>query len=350
MALLAAVAHVDYAAWRYLLEKHCSVNFGVEGEPVYEKKIPIRYVVTLDLRDQTGDFGTHEFDLVFFFGVHQRLHPSGEYREALQQIAALDKNPLRSKSDFDFDVPVRVDFDGSYGMNELVDVGIAEKIVQQQWQKYEVSGESQSTARGEWHCTFVLERMIVDLVDQDMTTAMGAALKTLLHQNTWFSRVSLCLMRHLMMPAQSYGQLVSSVFDSTRRLPQLARTSCHPSFVPASGGSDPLQLGEIVVTWAPDVHIHYVGAMCSAMVHNQMSKNLSLQLWMKTNNGEINQRYWKWLAYALFLKRARASSAVESLAMMKVCSMSVSDMEAFTSIASSDHPARFPTFFLKIDR
>ncbi|KAE9081340.1 hypothetical protein PF010_g8253 [Phytophthora fragariae] len=328
MALLAAVAHVDYAAWRYLLEKHCSVNFGVEGEPVYEKKIPIRYVVTLDLRDQTGDFGTHEFDLVFFFGVHQRLHPSGEYREALQQIAALDKNPLRSKSDFDFDVPVRVDFDGSYGMNELVDVGIAEKIVQQQWQKYEVS----------------------DLVDQDMTTAMGAALKTLLHQNTWFSRVSLCLMRHLMMPAQSYGQLVSSVFDSTRRLPQLARTSCHPSFVPASGGSDPLQLGEIVVTWAPDVHIHYVGAMCSAMVHNQMSKNLSLQLWMKTNNGEINQRYWKWLAYALFLKRARASSAVESLAMMKVCSMSVSDMEAFTSIASSDHPARFPTFFLKIDR
>ncbi|KAE8875689.1 hypothetical protein PF005_g11341 [Phytophthora fragariae] len=131
MALLAAVAHADYAAWRYLLETHCSVNFGVEGEPIYEKKIPIRYVVTLDLGDRTWDFETHDYDLVLFFGVHQRLHPSGEYREALQLIAALDKNPLRSKSDFDFDVPVRVDF-GLETFDTMVDVGIAEKIVQQQ--------------------------------------------------------------------------------------------------------------------------------------------------------------------------------------------------------------------------
>lgn len=42
MALLAAVAYVDYDAWRYLLEKHCSVDFGAEGEADYEEKIPIR--------------------------------------------------------------------------------------------------------------------------------------------------------------------------------------------------------------------------------------------------------------------------------------------------------------------
>lgn len=38
-ALVAAVAHVDNDAWRYLLENHCLVNFGVEGEAVYEEKI-----------------------------------------------------------------------------------------------------------------------------------------------------------------------------------------------------------------------------------------------------------------------------------------------------------------------
>lgn len=77
----------------------------------------------------------HKYDIVFFFGVHQRLHPSEEYREALQRIAALDKNPICETSGFDFDVPVRVDFglpEDADVIKELIDVGLAEKIVKKQ--------------------------------------------------------------------------------------------------------------------------------------------------------------------------------------------------------------------------
>ncbi|KAJ8524102.1 hypothetical protein ON010_g17016 [Phytophthora cinnamomi] len=44
MALLAAVAHVDYAAWRYLLEKSYLVDFVAEEKQRYEEEVPIRYL------------------------------------------------------------------------------------------------------------------------------------------------------------------------------------------------------------------------------------------------------------------------------------------------------------------
>lgn len=37
MALLAAVAHVDYGAWRFLLEKFCGVDFGLKGPNLREE-------------------------------------------------------------------------------------------------------------------------------------------------------------------------------------------------------------------------------------------------------------------------------------------------------------------------
>ncbi|EGZ05610.1 hypothetical protein PHYSODRAFT_320146 [Phytophthora sojae] len=231
----------------------------------------------------------------------RRLHPSEEYREALQRIAALDKNPICETSGFDFDVPVRVDFglpEDADVIKELIDVGLAEKI-------YVESDENQPVASGEWRCTFVMDRAIVNLIGHDMTPAVGPAIKTLLHQNAWFSMMSLDFQSQLMASAQCYGQVFSSVFGGTRRSLQLANTSCHP-------------------------------AICSAMTHNQMSKNLVLRLWMSTHSPGRNKEYWKWLAYALFSKRA--SSSVESLALMKVCSMGLSDMEAFTSILRSEHP------------
>ncbi|KAF1781003.1 hypothetical protein GQ600_15856 [Phytophthora cactorum] len=47
---------------------------------------------------------------------------------------------------------------------------------------------------------------------------------------------------------------------------------------------------------------------------------------------------WKWLAYGLFSKRARAYSALESAALNQIDALSDVDMEAFLSVLNSDHP------------
>ncbi|EGZ08246.1 hypothetical protein PHYSODRAFT_348117 [Phytophthora sojae] len=236
MALLAAVAYVDYDAWRYLLEKHCSS-------------------ITDTLRD-SNDFETHEYDLVFLCGPHQRLHPSAEYQETLQRIAALDKNSQWKKSGCDFEVPVRVEFsvtgDELY-TEALADVATAERIVKEQWEKYSASHENKAPA-------------------------------------------------------------------------------------PGVGDPRPLQLGAIEITWIPSLQIRDIGAMCSAMVHSQVSRKLLMLLGMDIRDQEKNRKCWEWLAYALFSKRARAYSSLESLALMLVTSMSVNDMEGFTSILKSEHP------------
>ncbi|EGZ08208.1 hypothetical protein PHYSODRAFT_306230 [Phytophthora sojae] len=326
-ALLAAAAHMDYDAWRYLLEKNCGVHLGVEGEPLYEEKIPVRYTVMLDHDAQTSilrdfhDLGAHEYDLLFFFGPHQRLHPSAKYRETLQQIAALEQNLHRREAGFDFEVPVRVEFappEPSDGVNELVDAGIAEQTLKEQWERFLRSGEDEAAVLGEWRCTFVLERMIGKLGVIDLCEDMGPTIKVLLQQNAWLSLLSVSLNVGVMPSVGSYGRLLSSVFSSTRRPPEIANTSYHPAF----SDRPPLQLGEIDFLCASTLRVHDIGAMCSAVAQTQMTRKLTLRLCMDIREQERNRKCWKWLAYALFSKRAQALSSVESLAFAGIRSMS----------------------------
>ncbi|EGZ08236.1 hypothetical protein PHYSODRAFT_436981, partial [Phytophthora sojae] len=342
-ALLAAAAHMDYDAWRYLLEKNCGVHLGVEGEPLYEEKIPVRYTVMLDHDAQTSilrdfhDLGAHEYDLLFFFGPHQRLHPSAKYRETLQQIAALEQNLHRREAGFDFEVPVRVEFappEPSDGVNELVDAGIAEQTLKEQWERFLRSGEDEAAVLGEWRCTFVLERMIGKLGVIDLCEDMGPTIKVLLQQNAWLSLLSVSLNVGVMPSVGSYGRLLSSVFSSTRRPPEIANTSYHPAF----SDRPPLQLGEIDFLCASTLRVHDIGAMCSAVAQTQMTRKLTLRLCMDIREQERNRKCWKWLAYALFSKRAQAFSSVESLAFAGIRSMSRSDMQAFTSMLTFDNP------------
>lgn len=304
-------------------------------------------MITLDQQPQTEtlrefrDTETDEYDMVLFFGPHQRLHSSAEYRKTLQQIAALDHDLQRINSVFNFEVPVRVEFapsDDSECSEELAEAGIAEKILKEQWDEYLLSGDNKAPAPGEWRCTFVLERMITNLNGYDLCDETGPTIKALLRQNTWLSWLSLCFGDGGIPSVESCGQLISSVFDSTRRPLKTANTSYHPDFDSVGDNACQLQLGEIGINWISGLRVSFIGAMCSAMVHSQKSKKLSIRLWMDTHDQESNQKRWKWLAYALFSRRARACSSVESLAFMIICSMSVSDMTAFTSILTSEHP------------
>lgn len=73
-------------------------------------------------------------------------------------------------------------------------------------------------------------------------------------------------------------------------------------------------------------------SVLSSVALNETTKNLWIQFY---SNEKIGLGTWKWLAYSIFSKRARG---VESLTIMDIDTMSVAEVEAFSSVLLSDHP------------
>ncbi|ETM48137.1 hypothetical protein L914_07283 [Phytophthora nicotianae] len=216
----------------------------------------------------------------------------------------------------------------------------AEKEVKEEWDKYERSREKREVQPCSLRCTFVLEPMIASFNDIKITPDLAETMQTLTRDNTWFSHVSLWFRLSRELEANEHrshkvvGQLMSSVFGDTRRGYELANSR----YIREIDDTLPLQLGTVNLECDTSMTATNFEAMCSAMVVNQSTKKLSMLLEMDPEEPATSQLWWKWLAYALFSKRARACSALESLALVRVGSMSVADVEAFASILASDHP------------
>ncbi|KAE9311333.1 hypothetical protein PF008_g20232 [Phytophthora fragariae] len=75
---------------------------------------------------------------------------------------------------------------------------------------------------------------------------------------------------------------------------------------------------------------------------NQKTSKLSIKLKLKSKFAPINplktRRWWNWIAYAFFSRRARACTSLKSPALMRIGSMSIEDMEGFAAVVNSDHP------------
>ncbi|KAF1779378.1 P-loop containing nucleoside triphosphate hydrolase [Phytophthora cactorum] len=88
VALLAAVAHANQTAAKYLLDKYCQVEAKFTDEKVAHI-FPFNFVITR----RVEKFGNvRGFQLVELCGTKQRKRPRKEYIEALKKIAALDSN------------------------------------------------------------------------------------------------------------------------------------------------------------------------------------------------------------------------------------------------------------------
>lgn len=123
------------------------------------------------------------------------------------------------------------------------------------------------------------------------------------------------------------------IFDSERRTRELTYTSYYPDTTVDE--SSPLQFGAIDLNC--DTGSDFA-AMCSALVSNQTTKKISMYMQVNPDEHAESPQKWKWVAYAFFSKRARESSALETLALTSIDSLSMADVEAFASIVASDHP------------
>lgn len=237
-------------------------------------------------------------------------------------------------------VPVCVGFDGVGIAAQLMDVWAAQRMVQQ-------SNERAVVEHGLPRCSFVLEPMKADLTY--WTGEILAGVDTLVRNNVWFSSLSVCVgdfierWNHERPDEREIRNVLAkfsaSAFSNTRRSPELATTRYHPELHATERGLplSPLQLGQVYLSSCPDIDILDFAMVCSAIAVCQTTRKISFRMMMPAHNQDTEQ-WWKCIAYALFSKRAKAHSAVESLSLIEVESMGRTDMEAFTRVMTSQHP------------
>ncbi|KAG2784946.1 hypothetical protein Pcac1_g5642 [Phytophthora cactorum] len=351
LALLAALEHADYTAWRYLLTVHCGINVGKAGEENIEDRIPVKFLLCLDLngRKEKDSVG---YDLVKFCGVDQR-DSSEEFLETMAKIAALDKRIQPDWRGIDIEIPVQVFFSTDrlkpmeVSAKELLDYGEAERIIRDEWRQYVERPENQLVARGSLRCTFVLEPVVVDFLGMTMDSRMIKTISNLMQNNICFSQVKRLrlelheeLWDNELESKKALGQLFTGLFNRTRRtrrtrkLVTLRQRSVLDMY---TSKPDPFQLDQLQLFCISTMPASDFVALASAMAVNRTVKKLGIQLSLQ-GRAQITTRYWwKCLAYALFSERARTFSSLESVE-IKLDVMSVADMERFAEILTSDHP------------
>ncbi|ETM35272.1 hypothetical protein L914_17791, partial [Phytophthora nicotianae] len=347
LALLAAVAHVDQTAWRYLLQFHCSVDLGEEGEEGREENIPARFYLIIEERNKRKIhkfecLETVEKDLVHFCGVHQRLHPSREYLRDLEKIAALDPKLKPGKPTADIAIPVRLMLPRAVMtkcVKVLVDVHKADKKIRSEWENYDPSKEKQELGTKSLRCTFVLQPMAADFGEDEATSEMIQTMRALTTDGMSFSLAASWLLLENKLRGterakrKAFGELMGSFFNGTPR----SREPLIPSYdLPMK--DQPLQLGAVHLLCVSVLHPRDFEAMFSAIVATQTTTKLSIRMQIMPVEAPVYGHWWKWLAYGVFSKRARLNSSVESLALASIGSMTVEDIDIFNAVLASDHP------------
>ncbi|KAG7376495.1 hypothetical protein PHYPSEUDO_013293 [Phytophthora pseudosyringae] len=348
LALLAVVAHADYAAWGYLLIAHFGIDVGKEGEQKFDDKIPVKLFLCLDWErdDEAGDY-----DLVKFCGVDQRDHPSEVYLEALAEVAALNGNVKPDWRGVDVQVPVHVSFstdrikDMDVSARELTAVGKAEQAILEEWKQYTRKSETQALSPGSLRCTFILAPVIADFLGMRMTSRMIETLNKLGEDNIWFAqvrRVRLELDKELwdeeLESKKVFAQLLTGLFSHTLRKREVAVQRHRAVLNQHTREPEPSQMDQLQLFYPSTMLPADFVAVASAMAVDQTVKNLEIRLIPQSPAHTSTSHWWQWLAYALFSKRARAFSGLESVAIVKLHSMTVADMEKFTQVLTSGHP------------
>lgn len=353
LALLAAVEHVDYAAWKFLLARYCGVKLGKEGEALFETEVPVHYFLDIDPRgfDNNRFQDRLDYDLVEFCGVAQWQNVSPGFHEALERIAAFDHELQDDKPGVEIQIPVCVlfrpesfegdgDASGDAVAKELVAIREAERLISEQWEEYYRQHPKQLVPPRTYRCSFQLEPMVANFYAASLMSGSMRAMEMLIRDGMSFSQVALSLSFFDDLTANTrkfracFGSFMSRVFDSTRRC-RLVNDSVASKHISTA---DDRQLGAVEIAFDTSTGPAEVAAMFSAMAFTQTTRKITIH-WRLTDEDQVpSTEWWKWLAYGLFSKRARAHSAVESLELVGVSIMGSDDIAAFAAIATSDHP------------
>ncbi|KAE9006980.1 hypothetical protein PF011_g11329 [Phytophthora fragariae] len=352
LALVAAVAHVDQEAWKFVLNKVWGLKLGKIGSEELEREIPARFVLIFDhlagvvpITSYTDSENSFLKDLVHFCGTNQVEDPSPEFQTALRQLAVRAGTRLlpRDKSGLDIKIPVQVFLTdkGFLVGRQLLLKANAEKIVREQWEEYERSSRQQPLPSGKIRCTLELLPMVAEWTDSMGYSSFAPKIQKIMKDNVWFSQLSLSaesgggLIGDACRGRDDFRQIMATVFDSTRRSPSRSTSRYYFDRGAYLRDGSPLQVNQVDFKSYTSLRSGDLGAIMSALVINQTTKKVTMRAVKRTISGDDN---WMWLAYGLFSKRARAYSALETFSLNQIDSLSVSNAKALSDVIFSDHP------------
>ncbi|KAL4093742.1 hypothetical protein PRIC1_011172 [Phytophthora ramorum] len=354
LGLLAAVAHVDNAAWKKLLVQY--VNLDVDAqEELFEDEVWPRFQFAL-----VGDGPDEEGELLkgidAFCGTGQYSVCSAEYREALATIAGMRGRKAFTGST-EIEIPVTVQLGPWLTSSSEEMLAYLRKLqetvraVRIQWREY-------------WDVTplriaFVLESIMVDLRDVSVSVDLAELVESLAHDGI---RVSGLALRHELCSRitsngsreearQVVGRLTFGLFGGSKNLEApsgiewadfgLGVTAMTGPLVSDFGHANELTLSsvhfdcEAMRSWVFE-------RICSAVAVNQTARHLSLGL--ELNDGEeddddwaLCRWTWQWIIFACFSEKARLHSRLESLTLRNVV-ITADAVQAMAEVLESSGP------------
>ncbi|KAG6596102.1 uncharacterized protein IUM83_18644 [Phytophthora cinnamomi] len=331
LGLLAAVAHVDNAAWKELLVSHAKLE--VDGqEELFEGEFLPRFQLAL-VGDGPDCDGELLRGIAEFCGTEQYTTQSAEYKEALNKVAAMNGGKSCTGST-EIEVPITVQLgpwltDNSEDMFDyLRRVQDTVRELRSQWQQCFDRGQAPLSV------AFVLDAIMVDLRDVSITAELAGMVESMAKDGI---RVSGLALRHelgqeltsngsLEEARNVVGRFVFGLFGGAKKAAVLSEwgdfdfeaTSMTGPLVAEYGHANQLALDsvhfdcEAMQNWVFD-------RICSAVVVSQTTKHLSLDLELEDGDDDDNGDWalcrwrWQWLIFACFSEKARLHSRLESL-------------------------------------
>ncbi|KAG7386894.1 hypothetical protein PHYPSEUDO_015099 [Phytophthora pseudosyringae] len=192
----------------------------------------------------------------------------------------------------DIQVPVRVYFTTDEDMvdpakqldSSLEAVGRAQQIIEGGWRLHRLRSRRASVPAGAIRCTLVLEPMVADFTEFEISATMVAVMHTLVQNNVAFGRIqALDLDLHSELAANGraakmvLGELVRCLFDSTRR-DQVDPIHFGTSSQAVNEPSELHQVRTMSLYCESTVEALVFEAVCSALAVCQTTTKLHLRL------------------------------------------------------------------------
>ncbi|RLN52366.1 hypothetical protein BBJ29_009231 [Phytophthora kernoviae] len=357
LGLLAAVAHVDNAAWKRLLLDYVKLDIDSQEE-LFEGEFPPRFQLAL-----IGDGPDCDRDLLTgldeFCGTKQHATYSAAYTKALTRIAAVaGGKACTGSTEIEISVTIQLGPWLTTSSDDMLTYlrGVQQKVrdIRMQWLSY--IDKSQAVLS----VTFVLEALMTDLRDIEISAELAELVDSLANDGARFTGLALRQELHHSLTYNGYqgaarktvGQLVWGLFGGTKRLEATAKeewggvdfettTMTGPL---ASTYGHPNQLALSPVHFDCEAMQNWVfERVCSAVAVNQTTKNLSLALELNDGDDDDDGDWalcrwrWEWIIFACFSEKARLHSRLESLTLRNAV-ITVEAVEAMAAILASDAP------------
>ncbi|RLN49614.1 hypothetical protein BBJ28_00002635 [Nothophytophthora sp. Chile5] len=339
LALLAAVAHVDLVAWKFLLVKHCGVKILRSRENVsLNAATPFTFVFANHFHARLDVPWAVEILECCLVRVDEHV-ANATYKDALAQIAAPQSAPRPVSTEIE--IPVHVELRPNAlrhaDIHEFITAAWAalKSVEESRAQRPDNAAERFTFKEGalSFRSTFVLASLEADIMlIQDYADVPRMVAEMTASSNHF--RISDLDMTP--WPAENTAVETNAYASIEGRSQMLRSVLCSGGHSHTSASCKETRVNNVCLE-SYLTHEWVFEAMCSALVVTQSASVVTIHLDQVKESPEQRRREWQWLAYAFLSQRARLHSSIRTVDLWNV-DLTTEDAEAVAAILAVANP------------